>query len=297
MDIEADGFNIDPSRIAAAITSRTQAILCVHQMGMPCDMVAVMDVARAHGLPVIEDAACAIGSEIRLEGKWRKIGSPIGDVVCFSFHPRKILTTGEGGMLTTRKPEFDAFFRLARQHGMSVPDTVRHTSTTVIVEQYPILGYNYRMTDIQAAIGREQLKRLPEIVARRRDLADKFGQLLREIPRVTPPDEPDWARSNWQSYPVRLDPALDQRSVMARMLEMGIATRRGIMCAHLEQAYSDADLRQDLSRSQSARDSVVIIPLFPQMTADEQKSVILALGEATAVGRTSNISVADDALA
>ena len=131
-------------------------------------MAAVMAVARAHGLPVIEDAACAIGSEIRLDGAWRKIGRPIGDVVCFSFHPRKVLTTGEGGMLTTRNPEFDAFFRLARQHGMSVPDTVRHASATVIFEEYPILGYNYRMTDVQAAIGREQLKRLPGIVARRR---------------------------------------------------------------------------------------------------------------------------------
>jgi dTDP-4-amino-4,6-dideoxygalactose transaminase len=287
VDIEANGFNIDPSRIARAITGRTQAILCVHQMGMPCDMAAVMRVAREHGLPVVEDAACAIGSEILFDGEWRKIGRPIGDVVCFSFHPRKILTTGEGGMLTTRNPDFDAFFRLARQHGMSVPDTVRHASATVIFEQYPILGYNYRMTDVQAAIGRAQLQRLPDIVRRRRDLADRYSALLMDMRGVTPPSEPAWTQSNWQSYPVRLDPAIDQRAVMMRMLEQGVATRRGIMCAHLEPAYADAPLRQDLSRSQAARDNVIILPLFPQMTADEQERVVAALGDSLAVSGRS----------
>lgn len=280
VDVEADGFNIDPTRIASAITGRTQAILCVHQMGMPCDMAAVMAVARAHGLPVVEDAACAIGSQIRLDGQWRKIGRPIGDVVCFSFHPRKVMTTGEGGMLTTRNPEFDAFFRLARQHGMSVPDTVRHASQSVIFEEYPVLGYNYRMTDVQAAIGREQLKRLPGIVARRRALADRFAASLRAMPGVTPPAEPGWARSNWQSYPVRLEAALDQRAVMTRMLEQGVATRRGIMCAHLEPAYAAAEPRQDLRRSRAARDNVILLPLFPQMTSDEQDHVVAALAEA-----------------
>lgn len=280
VDVEADGFNIDPSRIAAAITGQTQAILCVHQMGMPCDMAAVMAVAREHGLPVIEDAACAIGSEIRLEGTWRKIGEPIGDVVCFSFHPRKVLTTGEGGMLTTRNPEFDAFFRLARQHGMSVPDTVRHASATVIFEDYPVQGYNYRMTDVQAAIGREQLKRLAGIVARRRALADRFSAALLATPGAAAPAEPDWARSNWQSYPVRLDASLDQRAVMTHMLTQGIASRRGVMCAHLEPAYADAALRHDLRRSRAARDTVILLPLFPQMTADEQDRVVAALAAA-----------------
>ena len=280
VDVEADGFNIDPSRIVSAITGKTQAILCVHQMGMPCDMSAIMAVARDHGLPVIEDAACAIGSEIRLGDRWQKVGSPIGDVVCFSFHPRKILTTGEGGMLTTRNPEFDAFFRLSRQHGMSVPDTVRHASSTVIFEEYPVLGYNYRMTDVQAAIGREQLKRLPEIVARRRALADRFSAALLAIRGVAPPTEPDWAKSNWQSYPVRLEASIDLRSVMTHMLEQEIATRRGIMCAHLEPAYADAERRHDLRRSRAARDNVILLPLFAQMTADEQDRVIAALREA-----------------
>lgn len=297
VDIEADGFNIDPSRIAGAITGKTQAILCVHQIGMPCDMAAVMAVAREHGLPVIEDAACAIGSEIRLDGEWRRIGRPIGDVVCFSFHPRKVLTTGEGGMLTTRDSELDAFFRLARQHGMSVPDTVRHASATVIFEEYPVEGFNYRMTDVQAAIGSQQLRRLGEVVARRRELAARYGALLLGVPGVTPPSEPDWARSNWQSYAVRLDPSLDQRSVMTRMLELGISTRRGIMCAHLEPAYAKAELRHDLRRSGEARDHVVLLPLFPQMTDEEQDRVAAALASACGVSLDGGRSLAHAALA
>ncbi|MGO4840347.1 DegT/DnrJ/EryC1/StrS family aminotransferase, partial [Rhizobiaceae sp. 2RAB30] len=157
-----------------AITNSTRAILCVHQLGMPCDLARIMEIAALHGLPVIEDAACAIGSEINVDGTWHKIGAPRADIACFSFHPRKVVTTGDGGMLTTANPDFDRKFRLWRQHGMSVSDTVRHGSQQVIYETYPELGYNYRMTDLQAAIGREQLGRLPDIVAQRRRLAAEY---------------------------------------------------------------------------------------------------------------------------
>jgi len=152
VDIEPDTFNIDPALIEPAITERTRAILCVHQMGMPCDLARVVAIGRKHQLPVIEDAACAIGSEIFWDGRWEKIGKPHGDVACFSFHPRKVISTGDGGMITTANPEWDRKFRLLRQHAMSVPDTVRHASNRVIFERYPSLGYNYRMTDIQAAV-------------------------------------------------------------------------------------------------------------------------------------------------
>ena len=115
-------------------------------------------------------------------GEWEKIGRPHGDVACFSFHPRKVISTGDGGMLTTRHADWDAKFRLLRQHAMSVPDTVRHGSNQVIFESYPTVGYNYRMTDIQAAVGREQLKRLPGIIKERRALADAYAVLLADIP-------------------------------------------------------------------------------------------------------------------
>ena len=205
VDIDADTFNIDPALIEPAITPRTKAILVVHQIGMPCDLQRIVPIARKHGLPLIEDAACAIGSEILWDSEWQRIGRPHGDVACFSFHPRKVMSTGDGGMLTTRHAEWDKQFRLLRQHAMSVPDTVRHGSNQVIFESYPSVGYNYRMTDIQAAVGREQLKRLPDIVAR----AARAGGALpatarRASPGLSLPIEPAWARTNWQSYCVRL---------------------------------------------------------------------------------------------
>ena len=181
VDIQPETFNLDPARIAEVIGPRTRAILCVHQMGMPCDLQAILAIARRHDLPVIEDAACAVGSEILWDGRWEKIGKPHGDVACFSFHPRKLLTTGDGGMITTNNSEWDAKFRLWRQHSMGVPDTVRHRAGQVIFEDYAELGYNYRMTDIQAAVGREQLKRLPAMVDRRREQAQRYRQLLADI--------------------------------------------------------------------------------------------------------------------
>lgn len=293
VDIEEGGYNVDPAAVAAAITQRTKAILCVHQVGMPCNMEAIMLIARAHGIHVIEDAACAIGSQIRLGGEWQHIGRPIGDVVCFSFHPRKVITTGEGGMLTTRNADWDAQFRLLRQHGMSVSDAKRHQSSTVIFEDYVVKAYNYRMTDMQGAIGRAQLKRLPSIVARRRELADGYRVLLADIGAARPPAEPDWALSNWQSFGVTLDPSIDQPAVMQFMLERGIATRRGVMCIHLEEAHRDAPQRHDLRRSVAARDQTILLPLFPQMTADMQSTVVSALSDA--IGQCRRSSVGDRA--
>jgi perosamine synthetase len=277
VDIDPRTFNIDPPLIEAAITSRTKAILCVHQMGMPCDLGNILPVARAHGLAVIEDAACAIGSEIRTQnGDWQRIGRPHGDITCFSFHPRKIITTGDGGMLTTSNAEWDHQFRLRRHHGMSVPDTVRHRADKVIFEDYPVVGFNYRMTDLQAAVGRRQLHRLPDIIERRRALAESYRAMLTTLPGIVPPTEPEWAHSNWQSYCVRLPRGLDQQHVMQSMLEQGIATRRGIMCAHLEAAYADRSMPFPLPRSEMARDECILLPLYPQMTNTDQEQVVAA---------------------
>lgn len=292
VDIEPQTYNINPMLIEDVISDRTRAILLVHQIGMPCDLKAILEIAHRHQLPVIEDAACAIGSEILWDGQWEKIGKPHGDIACFSFHPRKVITTGDGGMLTTSNPDWDKQFRLWRQHGMSVPDTVRHGAKQVIVESYPMLGYNYRMTDIQAAVGREQLKRLPEIVARRRSLAQRYHQMLANIPGVKLPTEPEWAKSNWQSYCVRLPEGCDQRQVMQAMLDAGISTRRGIMCSHREPAYQQEtwscgiDRQQcncevgkcdRLRESEQAQEQAILLPLFHQMTEQEQDYVVLQL--------------------
>jgi dTDP-4-amino-4,6-dideoxygalactose transaminase len=293
VDIDPATFNLDPWQIEPAISPRTRAILCVHQMGMPCDLQTILDIAHKHEIPVVEDAACAIGSEILWQERWEKIGKPHGAVGCFSFHPRKLLTTGDGGMLTTADTEIDRKFRLWRQHGMSVPDMVRHSSREVVFESYPELGFNYRLTDIQAAIGREQLKRLPASIAQRRQMAARYVELLAVIPGLTPPSEPEWARTNWQSYCVRIAENLDQREVMQKMLDEGIATRRGIMCAHLEPAYGDPATWRcaqagckpggscpNLPESERAQKQGLILPLFSQMTNEQQDRVASALRNA-----------------
>jgi dTDP-4-amino-4,6-dideoxygalactose transaminase len=280
VDIEPESFNIDPSLLEAAITPRTRAILCVHQMGMPCNLAAILAVARDRGLPVVEDAACAIGSELLWNGQWERIGKPHADISCFSFHPRKVMSTGDGGMLTTANPEWDQRFRLLRQHAMSVPDTVRHGAAQVIFEQYPEVGYNYRMTDIQAAVGREQLRKLPAIVEARRELAQRYGELLGDVSGLSLPKEPSWARTNWQSYCVRLPQEENQRAVMQYLLDAGVATRRGIMCIHREPAYAGIPCRFPLPHSEAAQEQCIILPLYAQMTPDEQECVAASLARA-----------------
>jgi perosamine synthetase len=292
VDVQPGTFNIDPALIEGVITPRTRAILCVHQMGMPCDLAAIVPLARRRGLAVVEDAACAAGSEIQWQGQWERIGRPHGDLACFSFHPRKLLATGDGGMVTTASAESDARLRLWRQHGMSVPDTARHASAQVIFESYPVLGFNYRMTDIQAAVGREQLKRLPDAVGRRRALARRFMEGLASVPDVTLPVEPEWARTNWQSFCIRLSDRLDQRRVMQALLDQGIATRRGVMCAHREasypaEAWTCAPRGRDckcvpgtcekLKESERAQDHGLILPLFAELSHEDQDRVIAAL--------------------
>ncbi len=277
IDIDSDTFNLDPEKLAAALTPRTRAIVCVHQMGMPCDLPRIIAIARAHGLPVIEDAACAAGSQILIGDRWEIVGRPHGDVACFSFHPRKVITTGEGGMLTTANAEWDREFRRLRQHGMDISASDRHRATQIVFETYPIAGVNYRMTDIQAAIGRRQLARLVDLVRARRRLADRYRRLFGERAIEGSPREPAWARSNWQSYCFRLRDNVDQGRFMQRLLDNGIATRRGIMCAHREAPYAAA--HPPLPESERAQDRCVLLPLFSQMSDAEQDRIVAAVCE------------------
>jgi dTDP-4-amino-4,6-dideoxygalactose transaminase len=281
VDICPNTFNIDTDQVEQAITESTRAIVCVHQMGMPCDLTRLVGIAEKYSLRLIEDAACAIGSEILREGDWEKIGKPHGDAACFSFHPRKIMSTGDGGMITTRHKDWDDKFRLWRQHGMSVSDTARHSSAQVMFETYSELGFNYRMTDIQAAVGREQLKRVPQIVARRRELARRYRDLLGDIPALKLPSEPLWARSNWQSFCVSLAEDCPQKDTMQALLDLGIATRRGIMCAHREPAYKKQPWRSaaPLLCSERAQETGMILPLYPQMDEADHESIASSLRE------------------
>jgi dTDP-4-amino-4,6-dideoxygalactose transaminase len=277
VDIEPNTYNIDPERVERAITPRTRAILAVHQMGMPCDLPALVEIANRHAIVLVEDAACAAGSQIRVGEEWQAIGRPHGAIACFSFHPRKVITTGEGGMLTTADPALDHEFRLLRQHGMSVPDTVRHGSPLVIFEDYRTVGFNYRMTDIQAAIGRKQLQRLPGLVARRRALAARYSERLGNLEGLRLPFEPEWAQSNWQSYCVRLPDRVDQRCLMQALLDEGVATRRGIMCSHRTPPYVNGSARDDLLCSEDAQDHAILLPIYAQMSDADQDRVAVAL--------------------
>lgn len=296
VDVDPATFNMDPSLVDGAVTAKTRAILCVHQLGMPCDLARLVEIGRRHGVPVIEDAACAAGSEIEWQGRWERVGRPHGDIACFSFHPRKLVSTGDGGMITTNDPSLDRQFRLLRQHGMDVSDMARHSSARVVFEQYPVLGFNYRMTDIQAAVGRAQLQRLPAIVERRRALAARYTAALAGVPNLRPPHEPAWARSNWQSYAVRVVGGVDQRSVMQQLLDEGISTRRAVMNAHREPAYPPGTWYCGvthaactcggpsggacLRHSEEIQDTAIVLPLFHQMTEDDQDRVIAALARA-----------------
>lgn len=295
VDIQPDSFNVNPALLQEALSERTRAILCVHQMGMPCDLDRILTFGRHHGLPVIEDAACAVGSEISVQGRWERIGKPHGDIACFSFHPRKLLTTGEGGMITTANEDWDHKFRLWRQHGMDQSDLVRHRSQTVIFESYRGLGFNCRMTDIQAAIGRQQLRKFPELLQDRRYLVNRYRDLFESVPGLGFPREPEWAKTNWQSLCLRLPEGCQQREVMNAMSREGIATRRGIMCAHREPAFSRKDSGSSehpllcrispsgLLQSERAQDHTVLIPLYPGMTLEEQQRVVEAMQRACAL--------------
>jgi dTDP-4-amino-4,6-dideoxygalactose transaminase len=181
-------------------------------------------------------------------------------------------------MLTTANPEYDRRFRLWRQHSMSVSDTARHGSRDVIFESYPEVGFNYRMTDLQAAVGRVQLSRLPEILAHRRHIAAVYDGLLESLPLVSRPVQPAWARSNWQSYCVRLAPGLDQRTVMQHMLTDGVSGRRGVMCSHREEPYRHH--RESLPHSEQSQDTGIILPLPSGMTDEDAAHVVDVLRRA-----------------
>jgi dTDP-4-amino-4,6-dideoxygalactose transaminase len=282
VDVDPATSNLDPARLVDAITPRTRAVLAVHQLGMPCDLRAILPVAEAAGVPVVEDAACAIGSAIDWQGEWQRIGRPHGAAACFSFHPRKLCTTGDGGMVTTSDPEIDAWIRSRRAHGADVAPRARHDADRVRVERYVEPGFNFRLTDVQAAIGRVQLTRLPSAIARRRALADRYHGLLVEIPGVVPPCEPPWARTNWQSYQVRLPDGVARDAVMQRMLDAGVATRPGVMNAHREPAYPEGTYRAagPLTHGETVQDRSVILPLFETMTDAEQDVVVGALAAA-----------------
>lgn len=279
-DIDPGTFNVTPETIEAVVTPRTKAIMPVHQFGLPADVDGVTNVARSHGLVVIEDAACAMGSRYR----GRPVGSR-GNVTCFSFHPRKAVTTGEGGMLVTDDDVLAARARVLINHGASVSDLVKHKAGTVealLAEEFHELGYNYRMTNLQGALGVVQMSRLDGILALRHKFAERYSAAFAEISGIIPPAVPDYATHGWQSYAIRLadDARVSRNEVAQRLLDAGIACRPAYMACHLQDVFRRLypDLR--LPGTERALKSVIILPLYPQMSDAEQEYVINCVARA-----------------
>ncbi len=234
--VEADPetFNIDVADAAAKVTNRTRAIIPVDQLGMPCDMAGVQALADGHGLRVLADAACSLGST--------RAGRPCGaegDAAVFSLHARKVVTTGEGGMIVTDDVELAARLRRLRHQGMSLSDAQRHGASPTLFESYNELGFNFRMTDLQGALGLAQMDRLADMLGRRRAVAEIYTQALTDDPHLAPPAVPPGCQPNWQTYQVRLrrGDETKRNAIMDALHARGIPTRRGVMASHLEGVY------------------------------------------------------------
>ena len=273
-EIRSESYNLDVMDVETRITERTKAIVLVHQIGMPADIDAFNVLCRKYELGLIEDAACAIGSVY----KGAKIGSH-SDLVCFSFHPRKVISTGDGGMIATSNDAYAGRLKLLRQHGMSVNDLARHEAKQVILEDYVELGYNYRLTDIQAAIGIEQLKRLDWIVSERRKIASYYLGALKDLNCLQLPGEEQGYFSNYQSFSIMLkeDAPIHRDDLMQQLLEKGIATRPGIMTAHRATAYKDLAGDVQLPVSEKACDRSLLLPLYVPMDEGDRTYVVQKL--------------------
>lgn len=272
-EVDPQTFNLDPAAAKAAITPCTRVIMPVHQLGLPADIDRFHEIAAGRRITIIEDAACAIGARYR--------GRPVGghsSLVCLSFHPRKVITTGEGGMVLTSSPELAERLRHLRQHGMTVPDAARHATQQLVVEEYICVGFNYRMSDVHAAIGLAQLDRLNAILERRRELAFRYDAALAAVPGLAAPTVPPYAEPNYQSYAVRIedDAPYSRDAVVTGLRQRGVAAKPGVMTIHREPAYRDHG-PFDLPRTERAADRSFLLPLYPDLTDAEQDEVIAAL--------------------
>lgn len=284
VDVDETTGCVTAEGIASVVTPRTRAVIVVDQGGVPVDFDPIRALCDPLGIVVIEDAACGAGSTYR--------GRPVGAgavLAAWSFHPRKLLTTGEGGMLTTSNGEWAARARRLREHAMSVSATDRQASLLAPPEEYIEVGYNYRMTDLQAAVGLVQLGRLPEIVRRRRELAEVYAAAIADITGLRAVADPSWGTSNFQSYWVELAESfpIDRDGLMVALADAEISARRGIMAAHRQPAYWDVDTGEaTLNTTERLTDNTLILPLFHQLTDDEQQRVIDVL-QLASTGRFS----------
>lgn len=273
-DIDLSTFNLNPEAVEAAITPRTKAIVVVHLFGKAAPMRELKDIADRHGLRIIEDAACAIGTHY--EGQ--PIGA-IGDLGCFSFHPRKVITTGEGGMVTTNDPELAERVKWLRNHGATGPAFGADPSKPYTMSTFEVLGYNLRLSDIQAAVGVAQVGKLDSLLAERRRLALRYSELLSGIEEfIVPTDD---AGHTYQSYVIRLrdNDRKYRNAIMEYLASKDIQTRPGTHAVHRLGYYAkkytlDAAM---FPNACCAEDTTITLPIFPGMLEEQQGIVIDSL--------------------
>lgn len=274
-DVDPVTGNLTAETIATALTPATRAVIVVDQGGVPVDLEPIRALCDPLGIVVVEDAACAAGSSYR--------GRPVAataEIATWSFHPRKILTTGEGGMITTNRADWAARARHLREHAMSASAAARHASVLAPPEEYAEIGFNFRMTDLQAAVGLVQLNRLAEVVARRRELAAGYRKAIAEITGLRAVEDPAWGTGNFQSFWIEVDEVfpVDRDGLMADLARADISARRGIMAAHRQPAYARRDTGDaPLPVTERLNDRTLILPLFHQMTESEHTRVVEVL--------------------
>jgi len=304
-EVDPRTYNLDPEAAEDAITPRTRAILVVHQMGLPADVDRLLAIGRGHNVTILEDAACALGSRYR--------DKPVGghaELTVFSFHPRKVITTGEGGMVVTNNRPLADRLRRLRNHGivldrsgptaglpgatagspssaknmMGQPNrgTRQNQGPSPLVPRCEQLGYNFRMSDVHAAIGLAQMAKLDGLLRRRRELAARYAAALAEHPYVRPPWTPDYARPNFQSYAVSLtdDAPLCRDELVRSLRERGVGATPGIMLAHRQPPHSRRAGASRLPRSEAAHQRSLLLPLYPQLTEPQQDRIVELLWKA-----------------
>lgn len=282
-DVDIRTGCVTAGTIQAALTPATTAVIAVDQAGVPLDLEPIRALCDPLGIIVVEDAACAIGS--------RYHGRPVGagaEVVAWSFHPRKILTTGEGGMLSTSRQDIADRSRLLREHAMSVSAADRHASILAPAEEYLDVGFNYRMTDLQAAVGIIQLGRLHQAVQRRRELAATYAEAFAGVPGLRLVADPEYGITNFQSCWLEVDSQfpLSRDALISHLAEDGISARRGIMAAHRQPAYSTKDTGSAaLDATEWLTDHTLILPLYHQLALGDQVRVIDSVLRAAGQGQ------------
>lgn len=288
-DIDLETFNIDPTAVERAITQRTKVIMPVSLFGVSSPLGAIVELARGRGIAVVEDDACAVGAGYRSQH-----AGTLADIACFSFHPRKAITTGEGGMLITNDAAIAKRARSLRDHGASVSDLERHGSPRpYLLPDFEVVGYNCRMTDLQAAIGVVQLSRLDWLLAQRRRIAKAYDRSFADWDWLTPQRVPADCVHGYQAYVCLFRPdqpavgnverlSRARNTLMDRLQASGVATRPGTHAVHLLGYYAKKYglVPQDFPNAWIADRLTLTIPLYAQMTDAEQEYVVTALSRA-----------------